>query len=115
MYGWNKKLLGVYLQVGLNQEEGYSKLFDQFLSENIETIQFNFAHYISNEKGFPIFNKVTESMLVRSMKYNNVNICIEIEGIQTNIIKEYRNYLCYVFKNISKLSLLDDLTCFYDD
>jgi len=54
-------------------------------------------------------------MLVRSMKYNNVNICIEIEGIQTNIIKEYRNYLCYVFKNMSKLSLLDDLTCFYDD
>ena len=58
IYGFQNPLLGVLLEVGLNLEEGYSKLLDSFLAQNLEIIEFKSQHFISNEKGFPIFHRI---------------------------------------------------------
>jgi hypothetical protein len=38
IYGSERKLLGVLLNIQPNLEEGYSKLYDRFLTENIEIL-----------------------------------------------------------------------------
>lgn len=48
IYGYDNPLLAVLLQVGLDLEQGYSKLFDRFLAQNLEIVEFNTAHFINN-------------------------------------------------------------------